>query len=426
MMVRSTGLKPRKAWYGELPSNWDSIRTKVLFRNARERKLEADEQLSATQRYGVIPQRVFMEQEDTRVMLALSGTENFKHVDKDDFVISLRSFEGGIERCFYSGCVSPAYTVMKATCEIAAGYFQYLLKSREFIREMQLGVYGIRDGKAVNFDDVARIQLPVPPVATQRAIACYLDSETARIDRLIEEKQKLLVKVSEMEAALRFEMATRGLEGSAPLKSSGIEWIGSIPAHWQVKRNMFLFHERREAGVDGLPVLMVSLNTGVSEGEDDDEGTARVRKRMEDKSAYQIVRKGDVAYNMMRAWQGAIGAVSVDGLVSPAYIVLEPVEDLNARYFEMLARTAGYMKDFERYSYGIASFRWRLYWEGFKEIRTLVPPIDEQCRIVEAFENRRQRFNELRAHVAGELETLAELRSATISDAVFGRFNVKS
>lgn len=281
----------------------------------------------------------------------------------------------------------------------------------------------LRDG--LNLQHVSNIPCPRPPLKQQSAIASYLDAETARIDGLIDEKQKLLGHIEEMEAALRFELATQGLNPSVSTAASGIKWAGRIPAHWSVKRNMFLFQQRREMGVDGLPILKVSLHTGVSEGEEDDEGTTRVRKQMEDKSAYQIVRQGDVAYNMMRAWQGAIGAVPIDGLVSPAYVVLEPSEQLDARYFEMLARTPQYMKDFERYSYGIASFRWRLYWEGFKEIRTPVPPIEEQRQIVEAFEMRCQRFRDLRAHVERELEALAELRSATITDAVLGRIDVR-
>ena len=279
--------------------------------------------------------------------------------------------------------------------------------------------------ESIEHESMANTPIPVPPMDLQLAIASYLDAETARIDGLIEEKKKLIVSIEEMEVSLRFELATQGLDTSVETKESGIEWAPAIPCHWTVKRNMFLFYQRREQGVDGLPILKVSLHTGVSEGEEDDEGTTRVRKQMEDRTAYQIVRAGDVAYNMMRAWQGAIGAVPMDGLVSPAYVVLESSEELDARYFEMLARTPQYMKDFERYSYGIASFRWRLYWEGFKEIRTPIPPIEEQCLIVKAFEDRRQRFRELRAHVERELETLAELRSSTITDAVLGRIDVR-
>ena len=308
---------------------------------------------------------------------------------------------------------------------VSPKFLYYVTQSDHFRSPGEAAMLGSGGQKRVPDLFVKDFKAPWPQLDVQHSIVSYLDAEMSRIDILIEEKSKLLVSIDEMEVALRFELVTKGLTPLTATRSSGLEWINAIPAHWNVKRNMFLFQQRRESGYEGLPILKVSLHTGVSEGDEDDEGTTRVRKQMDDKSSYQVVRSGDVAYNMMRAWQGAIGAVPIDGLVSPAYVVLEPTEELDGRYFEMLARTPQYMKDFERYSYGIASFRWRLYWEGFKEIRTPLPPIDEQRRIVEEFESQRVRFRALKDHVENELAVLAELRSATITDAVLGRIDVR-
>lgn len=309
------------------------------------------------------------------------------------------------------------------TDQMFGDYLAWALRSKPVNLQFSLSAQGItRYGLSV--PALSDGLVPYPPLEKQMAIAAYLDSETARIDALIAEKRALVSIVSDLEQAAGLELATRGLDRAVDTRPSGIEWLPRVPTHWDVKRNMFLFRQRNEAGVEGLPILMVSLHTGVSEGEDEDEGAARVRKRMEDRSSYQIARRGDVAYNMMRAWQGAIGAVPVDGLVSPAYVVLEPTEDLDPRYFEILARTRGYIKDFERFSYGIASFRWRLYWEGFKEIRTPVPPIQEQRAIVAAFDEKRRQIAALRAHVEREISLLIELRAVTITDAVLGRIDV--
>ncbi len=100
-------------WLGEVPEHWDLTQGRRLFSQEREPARSTDAQLSATQKYGVVPQSLFMEMEDQKVTLALSGLDNFKHVEADDFVISLRSFQGGIERSKYRGCVSPAYTVLR-------------------------------------------------------------------------------------------------------------------------------------------------------------------------------------------------------------------------------------------------------------------------------------------------------------------------
>lgn len=303
------------------------------------------------------------------------------------------------------------------------GYLAWALRCKPVNLQFALAAQGItRYGLSASA--LADGVVPCPPFDQQKVIAAYLDRETARIDALMQAKTELVDALAELGRATAYELVTKGISPGASTKDSGVEWLPRVPAHWRVKRNMFLFNQRREPGYEGLPLLKVSLHTGVTEGDEDDESAPRVRRRMQDKSAYQIVRRGDVAYNMMRAWQGAIGAVPVDGLVSPAYVVLTPTEDLDPRFFELLARTASYVKEFERHSYGIASFRWRLYWEGFKEILTPVPPIGEQLAIVEAYDRERGRIAALREHVERELRLLAELRSATIEDAVLGRLDV--
>jgi len=124
-------------WIGDIPQHWDCLPGKRLFSQRREAALPEDEQLSATQKYGVIPQRMFMELEDQKVMLALAGLGNFKHVNKDDFVISLRSFQGGIESCLYDGCVSPAYTVLRPNRAFYPKYWAFVLKSAPYISALQ-------------------------------------------------------------------------------------------------------------------------------------------------------------------------------------------------------------------------------------------------------------------------------------------------
>lgn len=201
-------------------------------------------------------------------------------------------------------------------------------------------------------------------------------------------------------------------------KPSGLDWLADVPSHWQVVANRALFSERQEAGEDGLPVLSVSLHTGVSDDEQNEEENARTRTRMADRTSYKRVRPGDVAYNMMRAWQGAIGAVRTDGLVSPAYVVAAPTDALNPAYFEYLYRTDWLIGEMNRASKGITDFRKRLYWQEFKQISTLVPPLDEQDRIVAFLD---QKTTEVDAAIAKKerlIELLAEQRGIQINQAV--------
>jgi type I restriction enzyme S subunit len=315
--------------------------------------------------------------------------------------------------------------VMRPGSDSNAKFLYYLTASEFFRAPGEASMFGAGGQKRISDLFVKDFETAWPPVDVQADIAFFLDVEMARIDALIDEKRKLLDLLKELMESSFLQFASLGLVEDVPLRESGIAWAKKIPSHWQVKRNMFLFRERTESGIDGLPLLMVSLHSGVTEGAEDDQDSSRVRKQMTDRSAYKLTHRGDVVYNTMRAWQGAIGAVKNSGLVSPAYVVLEPTAEMNPEYFELLARTSGYKKSFEQRSYGIASFRWRLYWEGFKEILTPVPPIHEQVQIVEKCTEIARKSESLTAHVLAEIEVLKELRSTTITDAVLGRIDVR-
>lgn len=162
-------------------------------------------------------------------------------------------------------------------------------------------------------------------------------------------------------------------------RNSGVPWLGEVPEHWEVCRNGRLFAQRNQTGRPDLPILEVSLKTGVRIR--DFENSVR-KQVMSDKEKYKCARRGDLAYNMMRMWQGAVGLAPVDGLVSPAYVVAKPLPGTESRYFEFLFRTDAYMAEVNNYSRGIVSDRNRLYWDEFKQIPSPFPPPDEQTAIV--------------------------------------------
>ncbi|XKF15869.1 restriction endonuclease subunit S [Halomonas sp. BLK-85] len=221
-------------WLGEVPAHWDVTTGKRLFSNRKERALQDDKQLSATQKYGVVPQNLFMESEQQKVTLALSGISSFRHVEVGDFVISLRSFQGGIEISDHSGCVSPAYTVMKPANKVDGSYFKHLLKSYGFISILNVVSDGIRDGKTISYDQFSSVAFPVPPKEEQLLVATFLDHETARIDALVEEQQRLIALLKEKRQAVISHAVTKGLDPEVPMKDSGVEWLGEVPAHWTV------------------------------------------------------------------------------------------------------------------------------------------------------------------------------------------------
>jgi type I restriction enzyme S subunit len=208
------------------------------------------------------------------------------------------------------------------------------------------------------------------------------------------------------------------------MKNSGVDWIGQIPEHWVIFANRALFFERVESGRKGLPLLSVSIHTGVSSEEISEEENVRGRVKIEDKSKYILVKKGDIAFNMMRAWQGGIGAVSKEGMVSPAYIVAKPKSIINAEYFEYQYRCPEFIQQMDRFSKGITDFRKRLYWDSFKQLNTVVPPIKEQLAIVGFIKNQSEKVEVSIALLNNQLEKLKEYKTTLINSAVTGKIKV--
>jgi type I restriction enzyme S subunit len=167
------------------------------------------------------------------------------------------------------------------------------------------------------------------------------------------------------------------------MKDSGVPWLGQVPEHWDIVRNGRLFLQRNEAGHRELPILEVSLKTGVRVRDFEASPRKQVMSRRE---KYKVARAGDITYNTMRMWQGAVGLAPVDGLASPSYVVAQPLVGTNTSYFERVFRTPSYMSEVNRYSRGIVSDRNRLYWEDFKQIVSPLPRPAEQAAIVRFLE----------------------------------------
>jgi len=201
-------------------------------------------------------------------------------------------------------------------------------------------------------------------------------------------------------------------------KPSGVEWLGEVPEHWEIKRIASLYSESVEQGNEELPVLSVSIHHGVSDSELSEEEMDRKVVRSEDRSKYKRVAPGDLVYNMMRAWQGAFGSVVVDGMVSPAYVVARPKSDLPSEWIEYLLRTDFAVNEIKRFSRGITDFRLRLYWDEFKNLRICVPPEEDRVSILRFLSHETTKIDALIAEQQRLIELLEEKRQTMISHAV--------
>lgn len=211
---------------------------------------------------------------------------------------------------------------------------------------------------------------------------------------------------------------------SLPRKPSGLPWLGDIPQHWRIVRNLALFSHRVEQGIPGLPILQVSLRSGITAEDLDQFG--RPKRLIADHAKYKLVRKHDLAYNTMRMWQGAVGVSATDGLVSPAYVVINPRAGVDAEFYEFMFRTTVYKQQVNRYSTGIVSDRNRLYWESFKQMPNVLLSLEEQEAICRSIREQTGTLNTTISRLNREIELLREYRTRLVADVVTGKLDVRA
>lgn len=318
--------------------------------------------------------------------------------------------------CEFDGACTTEALVLRPATSIESAYLLRVLLSQDFIRAVDTTTFGSKMPRA-DWDSIGNLEVPVPSLKEQKEIVAVLSEQALSLDQLIAGKRQLLELLSEKRSVLITHAVTRGLNPDALVRGSGISWLGNIPAHWKTSRVAWLFDERDERNQPDLPLLEVSIHGGVRLREFSDE---RIEQVAEDFNSYKVARSGDISFNKMRMWQGAVGKVPCDGLVSPDYVVARPNAKLNSEYFGLLFRASAFSAEAGSRSHGIVWDRLRLYWEEFRDISVPVPPLDEQERIVAYVQVETQKVDELIAASAATVYLLEERRSALISAAVSG------
>ena len=272
--------------------------------------------------------------------------------------------------------------------------------------------------------------MPLPPLPEQAAIARFLDYADRRIQRYIRAKQKLITLLQEQKQALIHQAVTgqvdvRTGQPYPAYKSSGVEWLGEVPEYWDVLPNRALFAEVKERDHPEEQMLSVTITKGVIRQRALLADTSKKDSSNQDKSAYKLVRPGDITYNKMRAWQGAVGVSDYQGIVSPAYVVERPREGTSSRYLHYLLRTPAFTKEAERWSYGIASDMWSLRPEHFKMIYGCLPPLPEQAAIVSFLDRATADLDAATTSAQQETPLLREYRTRLLADVVTGKLDVR-
>ena len=269
----------------------------------------------------------------------------------------------------------------------------------------------------LNQSETKRIPIVVPSLSEQHAVVSYLDKKTAQIDRFISEAEREIEKLNELKQAQIAHLVTHGTNPDAPMKDSGIAWIGQIPEHWEVNKIRSHFKERRTKVSDkDYPALSVAregivpqLDTAVKT----DNGDNR-----------KLVLKNDFVVNSRSDRKGSCGVSDYDGSVSLISIVLEP-HDINPQYVHYLFRSNNYVEEFYRNGRGIVADLWTTRYSEMRNIFIPIPPVSEQKDIVSAINSLNNKIETLASALPTQIDHLKELKQRIISDVVTGKIDVR-
>ena len=417
-------------WIGEIPEQWNILKLKFLFKDVSIKNKPDLDLLSVTQDQGVVPRSMV----ENRMVMPTGNLESFKVISKGDFAISLRSFEGGLEYSEYEGLISPAYTVLKSQKEINDNYYKFLFKSKAFIAELQLSIVGIREGKNISYEELKYSYTPIPPIEEQQTIATFLDDKTAKIDQTIANKQKEIELLKERRQILIQKAVTKGLDDSVPLKDSGVDWIGEIPEHWEVRklkafckafgRIGFRGYTTADLVDEGEGAITISPSN-IKENEMVFEKNSFLSWHKYNESPEIKIRENDILIVKTGSTYGKIGIVKnipQKATINPQLLVLKNIE-INPDYFYELLKSNIFQLQVEKNVIGSTI-------PTISETKILgfsVPvPIDEKefDKISAYIHEINEKFFALINLKQQEIERLKEYKAVLIDNVVTGKVRV--
>lgn len=305
--------------------------------------------------------------------------------------------------------------------EITHSFRKYLTNNNFVLNQFSRAGKGTTR-KIIGRNIFKNILVLIPPFPEQTAIASFLDRKTAQIDQAVAIKQQQIALLKETKQILIQNAVTRGLDPNVPMRDSGVEWIGAIPAHWQINRGKYLFNEIDDRSISGEEELLsVSHMTGV---------TPRSEKNVtmfmaEDYTGSKTCQDGDLVFNIMWAWMGALGVADRIGIVSPSYAVFrQKTGTFNPQYLEFLLKTIGYIDHYNKVSTGLHISRLRFYSHMFFNMELGYPSKGEQDKIVAHIETQAAKIDQALVIQQQQIDKLKEYKATLINSAVTGKIRV--
>lgn len=405
------------SWVGEIPKEWSVNRAKYCFVNTKE---IAGCRSDRYERLALTMNGVIKRSKDDSNGLQPEKFETYQILRPDELVFKLIDLQNvstsRVGLSPYLGLVSPAYIILKSNKRVlpafAEKYFLMLWKNQIF---NALGDAGVRSN--LNSKDLLELSIPFPSLDEQQRIAEFLDRECGKIDGLKADIQAQIDTLEQYKRSVITEAVTHGLNPSAPMKDSGILWVGKTPEYWKVGRIGGLYELRNQKVSDKdfmpLSVTMKGILPQLETAAKTNDGDNR-----------KLVRVGDFAINSRSDRRGSCGISDYDGSVSLINTILKPRNRMNAKYYNWLFHTPMFADEFYKWGHGIVDDLWTTNWSEMKRISIPLPPIDEQQEIADYLDNKCAEIEQIIADKKLQIETLDGYKKSLIYEYVTGKKEV--
>jgi len=406
-------------WIGLIPVDWKIDNPKYHFTQRKDRAPQGMVQLTASQKYGVITQSEYVERTGANIVTVQKDFDILKLVCAGDFVIHMRSFQGGLEYSEKTGSISSAYVMLIPHKTIRVPrYYKWFFKSSNYVDALSSTSNLVRDGQAMRWANFIQLPITLPPEEEQNRIADYLDAKCAEIDALTADIQTQIDTLEQYKRSVITEAVTKGVE----MKDSGIAWVGMIPAHWPLHPVYTYFGERKNKNRFGVEDNLLSLSYGRVIRKDINTSDGLLPESF---NTYNIVEAGDIIIrptdlqNDKRSLR--TGLVKEHGIITSAYIDLCPIKEVDSRYFHFLLHAYDVMKVFYNMGNGV---RQGLNYSEFSRLMVFEPSYDEQVAIADHLDAKCAEIDDTIAQKQEQLSTLEAYKKSLIYEYVTGKKEV--
>ena len=404
-------------WLGEVPSHWDVQRSKFIFKKI-ERKVNEEDQIVTCFRDGQVTLRANRRTEGFTNALKEHG---YQGIRKGDLVIhAMDAFAGAIGISDSDGKATPVYSVCLPhdKQKIDVYFYAYYLRNLALSGFISSLAKGIRERSTdFRYADFAELLLPIPPYLEQQKIAQFLDDKTAKIDQAVDLAEKQIALLKEHKQILIQNAVIRGLNPDVPLKDSGVEWIGQVPEHWEVKRLKFVLtlSNKKEESKNSNKRYIGMENIESFTGKINDipliaEGIAN--------SFY----KDEILFGKLRPYLAKSYLADFDGICSTEFLVYRSTKVLNNRFALNIFLSYGFIDAVNASTYG--SKMPRANAEFISNMFLAIPPLSEQKQIIDYLDKQTAKIDQAIALKTAHIEKLKEYKSVLINDVVTGKVRV--